>query len=87
MELALCRALPALPRLFAGTNRRWTIACSLAWLVLIGLVLFLVRQYGKGYYAGASGFRKILQLLAAPAGALAVSMALFAAGFPLSRSP
>ncbi len=61
----------------------WTIACALAWLVLIGLVLFLVRQYGKGYYAGGSGFRKILELLAAPAGALAVSMALFAAGFPV----
>ncbi len=41
----------------------WTIACALAWLVLIGLVLFLVHQYGKGYYAGGSGFRKILAVV------------------------
>ena len=59
----------------------WTIACGLAWLVLIGMVLFLFRQYGKKYYAGASGLRKFLKLIAAPAGALAASVALFVAGW------
>ncbi len=54
----------------------WMIACALAWIVLIGMVLFLVRQYGKRYYAGASGFRNFLKLLTAPAGALAASIAL-----------
>jgi hypothetical protein len=60
----------------------WTIACALAWIVLIGMVLFLVRQYGKRYYTGASGLRTFLKLLAAPAGALAASIALVVAGLP-----
>ena len=60
----------------------WTIACGLEWLVLVGMVLFLVRQYGKKYYAGASGLRKFLKLIAAPAGALAASIALVVAGLP-----
>lgn len=60
----------------------WIIACAPAWIVLIGMVLFLVRQYGKRYYAGASGLRKFLKLIAAPAGALAASIALVVAGLP-----
>lgn len=61
----------------------WKIACALAWIVLIGMVLFLVRQYGKKYYTGASGLRKFLKLIAAPALALAASVTLVVAGLPI----
>jgi hypothetical protein len=60
----------------------WTIANGLAWIVLIGMVLFLLRQYGKGYYAGASGLRRFMKLIAAPASALALSIGLVIAGLP-----
>lgn len=60
----------------------WTIACLLVWMVLIGMVLFLLRQYGRRYYTGASGLRKFLKLIAVPASALAGSTALVAAGQP-----
>jgi hypothetical protein len=60
----------------------WTIVCGLAWGVLIGMILFLIQQYGKGYYAGASGFQTILKLMAAPAIALALSVALVIIGLP-----
>ena len=46
------------------------------------MVLFLVCQYGKRYYAGASGLRKFLKLIAAPAVALAASTALVVTGLP-----
>lgn len=61
----------------------WKIACALAWIVLISMVLFLVRQYGKKYYTGASGLRKFLKLIAAPAIALAASVTLVVAGLPV----
>ena len=57
----------------------WKIACSLAWIVLIGMVLYLVRQYGKKYYAGTNGLLKVSKLIAAPAIALAASIALVVA--------
>ncbi len=60
----------------------WTIACALTWIVLIGMVLFLVRQYGKRYYAGASGLRDFLKLVSAPAGALVASITLVVTGLP-----
>ncbi len=58
------------------------IACVMAWIVLTGMVLFLVRQYGKPYYAGGSGFRKFARLVTAPLGALVASIALVLAGLP-----
>ena len=61
----------------------WTIACGLAWSVLIWMILFLVRQYGKKYYTGASGLRKFLKLISIPATALTVSFALVVVGLPL----
>ena len=61
----------------------WKIACALVWIVLIGMVLFLVRQYCKKYYTGASGLRKFLKLIAVPAIALAASVTLVIAGLPI----
>ena len=61
----------------------WKIACALAWIVLSWMVLFLVRQYGKKYYTGASGLRKFLKLIAVPAIALAGSVTLVVAGLPV----
>ncbi|MEQ1829410.1 MAG: hypothetical protein ABL921_25825 [Pirellula sp.] len=61
----------------------WKIACGLTWIVLIWMILFLVRQYGKKYYTGPSGLRKFLKLISLPVIALAVSIALIVAGLPL----
>ncbi len=61
----------------------WAIACGLTWIVLIGMMLFLVRQYRKKYYTGPSGLRKFLKLISVPAIALAGSIALVVAGLPL----
>lgn len=61
---------------------QWKIACVFAWIVLIGMLLFLLRQYGKRYYTGASGLRTFLKLIAAPAIGLAASIALVATGLP-----
>lgn len=61
----------------------WTIACGLMWIVLIWMILFLVRQYGKKYYTGPSGLRKFLGLISVPAIALSVSIALIVADLPL----
>lgn len=60
----------------------WIVASVLAWIVLTGMVLFLIGQYGKRYYAGASGFRKFVKLVSAPIAALAASVALVVAGLP-----
>lgn len=61
----------------------WTIACGLTWIVLIWMILFLVRQYGKKYYTGPSGLRTFLKLIFAPIIALSASIALIVAGLPL----
>lgn len=61
----------------------WTIACSVEWIVLIGMMLFLVGQYSKKYYTGASGLRKFMKLISVPAIALAGSLALVVVGMPV----
>ena len=58
----------------------WMIACGLAWSGLIGTLLFLVRQYRKRYYTGASGLRTFLKLIAGPLIALVASLGLVGVG-------